>query len=85
MYETLKKTNRVPASPERMKKAVQEVVNGCKLRTSAKKYNVVKMTLKRYVAKFREKGEETKFVPNFASSQIFSSEEESSRIFANCG
>lgn len=61
-----------------MKKAVQEVLDGCKLRTTAKKYNIDKMTLRRYVAKFRESGEETKFIPNFASSQIFNSEEEKS-------
>lgn len=73
-----KKTNRVPASPERMKKAVQEVSDGCKLRTTAKKYNLDKMTLKRYVEKFRAKGEETKFTPNFATSQIFNPDEEKS-------
>jgi hypothetical protein len=49
----------------------------CKLRTTAKKYNIDKiMTLKRYVAKLREKGENTKLITNFASSQIFTFEEE---------
>lgn len=36
------------------------------------------MTLIKYVAKYKEKGEETKFLPNFTTSQIFNSEEEKS-------
>lgn len=74
-FQWKKKTNRVPASPERMEKAVKEVVQGCKLRTTATKYNIDKMTLRRYVVKFKEKGN-TNFSPNFKHSQIFNSLEE---------
>lgn len=36
------------------------------------------MTLKRYITKYKEKGEEAKFFPNFASLQIFNPKEEKS-------
>lgn len=75
-FQWKKKTNRVPASPDRMEKAVNEVVAGHKLRTTATKYGVDKMTLRRYVVKFREKGDDTNFVPNFKCSQIFTDDEE---------
>lgn len=74
-FQWKKKTNRVPASPERMEQAVKEVVQGCKLRTTATKYNIDKMTLRRYVIKFKEEGN-TKFSPNFKHSQIFNTLEE---------
>lgn len=77
-FKWKKKTNRVPASPERMKRAVLEVLDGKKLRTTASKYNIDKMTLRRYVKKYDEIGNETKFSPNFNSSQIFRSDEEES-------
>lgn len=71
-----KKTNRVPASPKRMKKAVEEVIAGAKLRTTATKFDLDKMTLRRYVMKFKDQGEEMKFSPNFKCSQIFNEMEE---------
>lgn len=76
-FQWKKKTNRTPASPSRMEKAVKEVVAGAKLRATAKKYGLDKMTLRRYVVKFQQKGDEVAFSPNFKSSQLFSDDEES--------
>ncbi|KAG5891544.1 hypothetical protein JTB14_028562 [Gonioctena quinquepunctata] len=70
------KRKQTVTSPERMKRAVKEVADGCPLRTTPTKYDIDKMTLRRYVMKYKEIGEGTKFVPNFATSQIFYSEEE---------
>lgn len=77
-FKWKKKTNRVPAPPERMERAVLEVLEGNKLRTTASKYDIDKMTLRRYVKKYNEFGHETQFSPNFNSSQIFRPEEEKS-------
>ncbi|KAB0803180.1 hypothetical protein PPYR_00150 [Photinus pyralis] len=70
-FKWKKKSNRLSVSPDSMKNAVLEVIEGSKLRTTANKYNIDKMTLRRYVLKYREKGAVTEFVPNFSSSQIF--------------
>ncbi|XP_031329163.1 uncharacterized protein LOC116168884 [Photinus pyralis] len=75
-FKWKKKSNRLSVSPDSMKNAVLEVIEGSKLRTTANKYNIDKMTLRRYVLKYREKGAVTEFVPNFSSSQIFSRCEE---------
>lgn len=77
-FQWKRKTNRRPASPDRMEKAVKEVVGGEKLRTTAKKYDLDKMTLRRYVMKFKEKGNNIKFSPNLKCSQIFDEDEEKS-------
>lgn len=68
---------RTKYSPDDLKSAVLEVVNENKgLRPTATKYNVDKMTLKRYVSKYQEDRGIT-FSPNFVTSQIFSPHEES--------
>lgn len=71
-----RKTNKSPTSPQRMQKAVLEVIAGGKLRTTAKKFNIDKMTLRRYTVKYKTLGEATNFVPNYKSSQTFNFEEE---------
>ncbi|XP_030767040.1 uncharacterized protein LOC115890832 [Sitophilus oryzae] len=72
-----KSKGRTKYSPDDLKRAVLEIVNENKaLRTTARKYNVDKMTLKRYISKYKEDKSIT-FSPNFVTSQIFSPHEES--------
>ncbi|KAG5871483.1 hypothetical protein JTB14_020365, partial [Gonioctena quinquepunctata] len=75
-FKWKRKSERVPVSPERMKLAVREVVNGSKLRTTAKTYGIDKMTLKIYVERFRRNGESESYQPNYNTSQIFNNEQE---------
>lgn len=78
-FQWKKKTDRVPASPTTIKKAVKKVIeNNCPLRDTARKYHLDKMTLFRYVKKYKEKGEETNYEANHNSCQIFTTAEESS-------
>ncbi|KAB0801258.1 hypothetical protein PPYR_05612 [Photinus pyralis] len=77
-FKYKKRTDRVPPAKDVMEKAVKEVaVEGCKLRTTATKYGMDKMTLRRYVLKYKEHGMQTTFLPNFKKSQIFADREES--------
>ncbi|KAG5887279.1 hypothetical protein JTB14_030457 [Gonioctena quinquepunctata] len=71
-----RKSERVPVSPERMKLAVREVVNGSKLRTTAKTYGIDKMTSERYKKRFRRNGKLESYQPNYNTSQIFNNEQE---------
>lgn len=75
-FKWKKKTNREPASANIMKAAVKEVIDGSKLRATANKYSLDKMTLRRYVIKYREQGDAAKFSPNYKLSQIFDDNEE---------
>lgn len=76
-FKYVKKTNRTPVSPKRIRRAVKEhVVENQPLRTTAKKYGIDKMTLRRYAEKFKLEGEDTVYSPNFASNQIFSRQQE---------
>lgn len=75
-FKWKRKTERVPVSPERMKLAVREVVDGSKLRTTAKTYGIDKMTLKRYVERFKRNGESESYQPNYNTAQIFNKEQE---------
>lgn len=76
-----RKTNRpprglVPAST--MEAAVKEVVNGGKgVNTVARETGINRMTLKRYVRKFKADNS-ISFAPNYVSRQIFSAEQEES-------
>lgn len=76
LFQWEKKTNRRPALPKRLEQAGKEVVQGCDLRTTATKYHLDKMTLRRYVVKFKNEVNQTNFSPNFKCSQIFDSSEE---------
>lgn len=71
-----KSKGRVPTDPEILETAVREIcsTNG-KIRTVAKKYNIDRTTLSRYVHKFKS-NEIVSFVANFNSSQIFTNQEE---------
>lgn len=56
LFQWKRKTNREPVSADIMKQAVKEVADEkCKLRTTANKYSIDKMTLGRYVAKYKSR------------------------------
>lgn len=71
---------RKKVSPDIMKAAVKEVVEeGIGLRKTALKFGIDKMTLHRYVAKYKENvgnQQPTEFEPNYSVSQVFTREEE---------
>lgn len=74
---TTRKRN--PASPERLKKAVAEVVEGSGLRPTAAKFNVDKQTLSRYVQKFKNSQgilTDSFFVRNYAANMLLTDEQE---------
>ncbi|KAJ8910658.1 hypothetical protein NQ315_016036 [Exocentrus adspersus] len=79
-FKWIKKTNRLPVSPDRMKQAVKEVVDeNCRLRTTANKYGIDKMTLRRYVMKYKKSRDnpgEISYLPNYKTRQIFSDSQE---------
>ncbi|KAL1488451.1 hypothetical protein ABEB36_014922 [Hypothenemus hampei] len=62
--------------PEDIRNAVLEVVKEQKkIRTTAKKYDIDKMTLLRYIRKYKN-DVNTDFFPNFVTSQMFTKKEE---------
>jgi transposase len=74
-----RKTVRQPASEDRMKTAVIEVVEkGCPLQRAADIYNVKRTTLRRYVQKYKTAGgaENVRFVPHYDCRRIFTDEQE---------
>lgn len=61
--------------PEIMKAAVDKVLTGAALHTTAKEYGLSRNTLRRYVRKVQS-GNETSFSSSYKNSQIFSVQEE---------
>ena len=74
-----RKSDRQPPSAEQMKLAVIDVVqNGCKLKTTAVKYNIKRTTLGRYVEKYKSAGNKVvvKYMPNYECRRILTTEQE---------
>lgn len=73
-----KKTNRVVPPPDVMKTAVEEVLGGAKLRPTARKYDIDKETLNRYVKKtsLAVPAGQISYSPDFKTTLVFTSEEE---------
>ncbi|KAK9721130.1 hypothetical protein QE152_g21723 [Popillia japonica] len=71
-----KSKGRHPVSSPVLKRAVLEVISDDgKMRSTARKYDIDKMTLSRYVQKYK-KDTRTTFWPKFNTCQIFTNEEE---------
>ncbi|CAG9762746.1 unnamed protein product [Ceutorhynchus assimilis] len=74
----IKKTKRVVPPPDVMQTAVEEVLAGAKLRPTARKYDIDKETLNRYVKKrsLVAPADNIAYSPDFKTALVFTHEEE---------